>query len=327
MSSPVAAVDVVGIGECLVAFQPLTTGPLFAATSFEAHVVGAEANVCVGLARLEHRAAFIGRVGADGLGESIVRQLRMEDLDTSGTIVDPTAPTGVQIRERRGFGSSEFLYYRRDSAGSRLAAEDVHRHEAMLTAARWIHLSGITLALSADAREASYAAAELAAAGETGVSFDLNLRTKLWPDAEEAADTLLDFVRRCDLVFAGESEAAFLVGDGAVETLGERLLAAIRPGGTVVLKLGPAGAVAFWDGRALASPAQRVERVDDVVGAGDAFAAGFLSGRLDGLPDEESLVRANTCGAFAVAASGDMRGLPRRHEVQRFATSLDEVVR
>jgi 2-dehydro-3-deoxygluconokinase len=327
MTAGTQAAEVVGLGECLVAFQPLSTGPLFASSVFEAHVVGAEANVCVGLARLEHSTAFIGRLGADGLGEAIIRELRKEGVDTSGAIVDNDATTAIQIRERRGYGPSEFLYYRQQSAGSRLSIDDVRRHERLIAGARWLHLSGITPALSPEARQAVHLAADIAAEFETRISFDVNFRSKLWLE-EEARQPLLELVARSHLVFAGEEEAVLLVGEEPIETLAERLLAAAHPGATAILKLGESGAMAFSEEDGLQTcPAVHVDQIADVIGAGDAFAAGFLSARLDGLTSAEALARATECAAFAVASYGDIRGLPRRHEIERPAPRGDKVVR
>lgn len=320
--------DVVGLGECMVAFQPLAKGPLFTANAFEPHVVGAESNVCVGVVRLAHKAAMIGRVGADGLGEAILRDLRMEGVGVDAMEVDQDAQTAVQIRERRGFGASEFLYYRRDSAGSRLSPDQVRGCEALIAQASWLHVSGITLAVSSQAREAAHLAAEIAGVHGTMVSFDVNLRRKLWPDAKVASQSLLEFAARSDLVFAGEAEAAYLVGEGATDELGASLLNACRRSATAVLKLGDRGAISLnGDGQTHSCNGHKVPFVADVVGAGDAFAAGYISGRLDGLADDLSLERANLCGAFAVSAAGDTRGLPCRAEVQRLTLPFEEVMR
>lgn len=93
--------EVVTLGECLIAFVATTPGPLAEVTAFERVVAGAEANVAVGLARLGHRVPFVGRVGADGFGETIARRLRGEAVDIAGLTVDPEAPTGHMFRERR----------------------------------------------------------------------------------------------------------------------------------------------------------------------------------------------------------------------------------
>ena len=159
--------EVVTLGECLIAFVATTPGPLAEATTFERFVVGAEANVAVGLARLGHSVAFIGRVGADGFGEAIVKRLRGEGVDIADLAVDPDAATGLMFRERRVIGPAQVVYARRDSAGSRLTAADVERAMAAHVddGTRWLHLTGITPALSADAHAATERAIESATRG------------------------------------------------------------------------------------------------------------------------------------------------------------------
>ena len=114
--------EVVTLGECLIAFVATGPGPLAEAVTFERFVAGAEANVAVGLARLGHEAAYIGRIGADGFGEAILRRLRGEGVDTTHLAADPEAPTGLMFRERRVLGPAQVVYARRESAGSRLTA-------------------------------------------------------------------------------------------------------------------------------------------------------------------------------------------------------------
>jgi 2-dehydro-3-deoxygluconokinase len=146
--------EVVTLGECLVALVAGAAGPLAETTVFERHVAGAEANAAVGLARLGHSVAYIGRVGGDGFGTAIVRKLRGEGVDVEHLVVDDTAPTGLMIRERRAFGAAHVLYYRSGSAGSRLGPADVDSAAALFEGASWLHVTGITPALSPTARAA-----------------------------------------------------------------------------------------------------------------------------------------------------------------------------
>ena len=117
--------EVVTLGECLVTLVAGRPGPLADATSFDRFVAGAEANVAVGLVRLGHAVTYIGRVGNDGFGEAIRRQLRGEGVDTAFLTTEPAAPNGLMIREHPGLVPAQVLYYRRDSAGSRVSAADV----------------------------------------------------------------------------------------------------------------------------------------------------------------------------------------------------------
>ena len=117
-------VEVVTLGECLVALIAESVGSLAEAARFERHVVGAEANVAVGLARLGHSVGYIGRVGDDAFGTAILRRLRAEGVDVRWLRVDAeAAPTGLLIRERQPLGPSEVLYRRAGSAGSHLTAD------------------------------------------------------------------------------------------------------------------------------------------------------------------------------------------------------------
>ncbi len=307
--------EVVTLGECLVALVASAPGPLAEAAVFERHIAGAEANVAVGLARLGHRVGYIGRVGADGFGTAILRKLRGEGVDVSGLTVDAEAPTGVLIRERRVLGPAQVLYYRAGSAGSRVAPEDVDA-AAGFAGARWLHVTGITPALSESARAAVERAIELAREAGMTISLDLNLRRRLWSEAE-AAPVFRALAARADIVMGDADEAAVAVGAASEPEALARALVALGTL-TAVIKLGAEGAVAATrDGSVVRSPALAVEQVVDPVGAGDAFAAGFIAATLEGLGLEAALRTANACGAAAVAAIGDMAGLPDRAELER----------
>jgi 2-dehydro-3-deoxygluconokinase len=316
------AIEIVTLGEALVSFVATTPGPLAEARAFERHIAGAEANVAVGLARLGHSVAFIGRVGPDGFGTAIRRHLRGEGVDVRHLTTDPEATTGIMFRERRALGAVDVLYARAGSAGSTLDPANIERAAAdgTFAGARWLHLTGITPALSERARAAVVRALELARAAELTVSLDVNLRRRLWPD-DVAAPVLRSIAAVADIVLGSPDELAAIAGrhdDGkgdpadlarAVLDLGPSL---------AVVKLGSGGAVAVSrDGEPVASPAMAVTSVVDPVGAGDAFCAGFIDARLEAADLAGALRAANACGASAVAASGDMAGLPERAELDR----------
>jgi 2-dehydro-3-deoxygluconokinase len=314
-----AGPEVVTLGECLVSFVA-SEGPLAAAAAFRAYPAGAEANVAVGLARLGRRVAFVGRVGADGLGTRILRALRGEGVDVTGLAIDPAGSTGVMIRELRGIGPSEVFYARAGSAGSRLAASDVSAAEARgdFAAAHWLHLTGITPALSPSCRAAIATALETGRAAGLTVSLDLNLRRRLWTEVE-AATILAELAARVDIVFADEDEARVVTG-ASPETRPEALAAALLALGPqlVVLKLGSRGSLGLERGASpVVVPGLTVPVVVDPVGAGDAFCAGFIAARLDGLELPDALAWGNACGAAAAAAEGDQTGLPTAAELAR----------
>jgi 2-dehydro-3-deoxygluconokinase len=315
--------DVVTLGECLVSLVATRPGPLADATSFDRFVAGAEANVAVGLARLGCGAAYIGRVGDDGFGETIRRHLRGEGVDTTHLSTDPDAPTGVMVRERPGLVPAQVLYLRRDSAGSRLAVADIDAAAAdgVFEGARWLHLTGITPAVSASARVATARAAAIARETGLTISLDLNLRRRLWSDAT-AAPVLRELAAHADVLFGSDDELAVLAGipqrDAAEHDPAGLARACLDVGPRVVVaKLGGGGAtiVARDEIDAIHRPAVPLVAVVDPVGAGDAFCAGFIAARLDGAELAESLEIANACGAAAAAALGDQTGLPSPEQV------------
>jgi 2-dehydro-3-deoxygluconokinase len=144
------------------------------------------------------------------------------------------------------------------------------------------------------------------------VLLDPNLRLKLW-GPEEARAVLRDLATRCDILLPGVDEAELLTGEADPEAAARELLE-LGPS-LVVVKLGARGALAVDLERVTPVAAAALPRVVDPVGAGDAFAAGFLAGRLRGLDLSESLALGNRCGCLAMAVPGDIEGLPRWDEV------------
>ena len=198
--------------------------------------------------------------------------------------------TGARSRTR------EVVYLRRGSAASQLDAVDVAAAGDLIAGARWLHLTGITPALSASCRAAVESALAFARAGDVRVSLDVNLRRRLWSD-REAAPVLRDLAERCDLVIAGEEEAALLCGEPDAALLAERF------GVEAVVTHGERGAAGCRAGEVAEVAGLDVAAVD-VVGAGDAFTAGYLDALLDGASLVDALRRANACGAVAVSAVG-----------------------
>ena len=316
----IAGPDVITLGKCLASLLARTPGPLAEAIDFERHVAGAEANVAVGLARLGHRVAYIGRVGGDGFGTAIVRRLRGEGVDVRALAVEADAPTGVMLRERRALGAAEVVYHRRGSAASQLDPGDVDRaaEAGLFDGARWLHLTGITPALSATARAAALRARDVARARGLTVSLDLNLRRKLWSD-DEAAPVLRELASDVDVVLGSPDELAVLVDADPAADPSELIAAVVADGRpTAVAKLGAHGTIGLRaGGEAFRVDGLVVPFLVDPVGAGDAFCAGFIAGMLDGVDLAIALRMANACGALAVAAAGDQAGLPDRAELAR----------
>jgi 2-dehydro-3-deoxygluconokinase len=284
----------------------------------------------VGLARLGHRPAYIGRVGADGFGTAILRRLRGEGVLTDFLSVDEIAPTGLLVRERRALGPADVAYYRSGSAGSRLSVNDVEAaaNAGLFARARWLHITGITPALSASSRAATNRAIALGRESRLTISLDVNLRRKLW-SAGEAASTLRDLAGKADVILASVAEAALITASDPGTSpagLAEALLA-LGPS-LAVIKLGASGALCLEAGRQPLTGQALATTAVDTIGAGDGFSAGFIAARMEGESVGRALEIANACGAAAVSVVGDLAGLPDRRELDRLLDiAQDDAIR
>lgn len=317
--------DVVTIGETMALFTPNEEGMLRHAHSFSMKFGGAESNVAIGLSRLGHRSRWISRVGADEFGDAMLSFIRGEGVDVSYVTRDQTAPTGVFFKEFRRLNDTRVYYYRKDSAASKMSAEWLH--EDAVSDAAYLHITGITPGLSVSCREMLEKAIRIAKGNGVKIVFDPNLRLKIWGDEEEARQFLKKYASESDIVLPGISEAEFLFGTCTPEEYAEKFHdLGIE---TVIMKLGKEGALVSSPSVPLTRISGfTVERVVDPVGAGDAFAAGVLSGLLDGMALEEAVQRGNAMGALVTMVNGDAEGLPNRTDLASFMTGgLEDVTR
>jgi 2-dehydro-3-deoxygluconokinase len=302
--------DVITAGETMVLGVPPRPGRLRHAGSLELKIGGAESNLAIALSRLGLSAGWAGYLGDDEPGQLVLDRIRAEGVDTSQVRRIEGRPTGLYLREQIGTDVRVY-YYRQGSAASTMQRDAFD--PGYLGGAKFVHLTGITPALSEGCRAFVLWAAREARASGAHVSFDVNYRSKLWgtKEAREFAEEILPEVY---LLLAGDEEARALWGRDDKALV--RKLASRGPE-EVVLKTGSAGSLALVDGEFLEHPAFAVSEVDPV-GAGDAFAAGYLAGHLWGLPAEERLRVANAMGALSVATLGDYEGLPDRDELRAF---------
>lgn len=290
-------IDVVTMGESMVLFQPFQGESIRYAPLFTKTIAGAESNVAIGLSRLGRKTRWIGRLGKDPFGDLIVSTLAGEGVDVTYAIRDEEAPTAVFFKGYRMQGSDPSIYYyRKGSAASRFAPQDVR--EQWFEGAKHFHVSGITPALGQSAFETTMLAMQQARELGLTVSFDPNLRRKLWGE-EEARRKLTQLIPYCDYFFPGMDEAQFLLGTNDPDAMGEQFLAmGVK---IVVIKQGPEGAVAYTKHGAVASTGVRVPYVVDTVGAGDAFAVGLLDVLLD--MDEQTFCAIGSATSFSPLCS------------------------
>ncbi|SCL32538.1 2-dehydro-3-deoxygluconokinase [Micromonospora pallida] len=305
-----SGLEIVGIGEAMVLFQPPLGRLLVDAPSVEVHVAGAELNLCTAAARLGVRAGFCSRVGADPLGARVLAVARAAGVDTSLVTVDPGHPTGLFLKDIQPDGQRRVHYYRRGSAAAHLDASDAARLLAVRP--RLVAVSGITLALGAAPRAAVEAVLRAARDQGVRVALDPNLRPALG-DVDQQAAHLRPLLPYVDVLLLGTDEAGPVLGvrdpDDAVEVFAAATAAGV---GETVLKAGPDGchhAGPTGDPVHLPSAATTVV---DPVGAGDAFAGGYLAGRLRGASPAGAATLGSALAAGVVAAAGDTAGLPDR---------------
>ncbi|WP_443233845.1 sugar kinase [Streptomyces sp. 2A115] len=309
--------DVVCIGETMAVLSPSDARPLADQTALALAVGGAESNLACGLAALGHRAAWIGRVGADPLGRRVLDDLGARGVDVSAVEVDPERPTGVYFKDP-GADRTGTYYYRRDSAATAMGPELARL--PFLRSARVLHLSGITAALSDSCAELVDQIVTGRAVPGPAVSFDVNHRPTLWRDRPaEAAPVLLELARGADIVFVGRDEAEVLWGTGKAAEIRDLL----RPASVVVVKDAGHGATSYAkDGEEtfVATPASRVvERV----GAGDAFAAGYLAALLEGRDVVARLRLGHLVASETLRTRDDVPTVPARDALDRHL-ALDE---
>lgn len=267
-------IDIVCLGETMGQFVPSDGREVQEAGSFALHHAGAESNVAIGLARLDHRAVWVSRLGDDAVGRRIRAAIERERVETSLPPMMDDHPTGIFLKDP-GPGARSVSYYRRGSAASFLDRSDIARALAM--SPRIIHLSGVTPALSASCDDAVGFALNAARESAVITSFDVNYRPALWRRREVAAERLLELANASDIVFVGLEEAESLWGTRYVEDVRRT----VPNAKTLVVKDGARRAVAFSAIGVTSVPALRFKVVESV-GAGDAFAAGWLSGFLRG---------------------------------------------
>lgn len=313
--------EVVTAGEAMLLLLAEPPQPLRSATRFHRSVAGAEFNVAVGLARLGHRVQWFGALGTDTAGDVIMERLRGEGVEAAGVQRRPDRRTGLLLRDAPRGRPIAVEYHRQDSAGAALAPNMMPRRA--VAGAQLVHLTGITPALSPQARDATMHLAELARAGNVPVALDPNFRRMLW-EPVDARPVIAELAGYASTVLVGDEEGDILSGSKAPAAIADWFLE--RGAELVVVKRGALGAWATDGDAEWSSPALQAD-VLDPVGAGDAFAAAFLSRQLSGSPVESRLLAGNAAGALVVQTYGDLEGLPTATELAAVIGDAPDVSR
>ena len=301
--------DLVALGEPLLEFNQVQAEPPLYLQGFG----GDTSNAAIAAARAGARAGYLTRLGEDGWAQRLRGLWQTEHINTEAVISDPKAPTGIYFVSHDAQGH-HFSYARAGSAASRMQPQDLHgAWQEMIGRSRWLHVSGISMAISPSACETVLAAMRWARRVGTQVALDSNLRLRLWT-LQEAQQAFAQALPLCDLFLPSLDDLAPLTGLTEAEDIIDWSHA--HGARQVVLKLGAAGAMCSLDGKRLSLAGHKVEAVD-ATAAGDCFAGNLLA-RLaagDALPDAARY--ANAAAALAVQGHGAVAPLPRAAAVRR----------
>jgi 5-dehydro-2-deoxygluconokinase len=323
--------DVICLGRAAVDLYGLQRGArLEDAQTFAKYLGGSSANLAVGLSRLGLRVAMLTRVGDEHMGRFVRETLAAEGVDVSGVGTDPRRLTGLVLLGIEDAEHYPHIFYREDCADMALDAADVDA--SPIASAKALAITGTHLSTE-PVRKAAHRAIELAKRHGRRVVLDIDYRPVLWglvghgggaersQPAGEVTRHLQDFLPECDLVVGTEEEIR--VAGGSEDT--EQALAQIRrrTAATIVMKRGVAGCVVF-EGPIPPSIAQALVvagipvAVSNLLGAGDAFLAGYLSGWIEGLPPAHCARRGSGAGAIVVSRHGCTPAMPTRAELEEF---------
>lgn len=306
--------DVVTFGEPMAMFFAHEVGPLDDVVTFSKALAGAETNVATGLSRLGLTTGLVTKLGDDTFGRFITKALNKENIDTSSIVVTKEYQTGMLVKSKVIDGDPEVQYFRKNSAASKLGAEDFS--EEYFGNATHLHMTSIPSALSKECNEFTVRTLDFMKEEGKTISFDPNLRPSLWPDEITMVNTINELALKCDWFLPGISEGKVLTGyDNPEEIADFYLNKGIK---LVVIKLGADGAYYKTKSEKGFVRGFKVSEVVDTVGAGDGFAVGVISALLEKLPIKEAVVRGNAIGALAVMSPGDSDGLPNKEGLARF---------
>jgi 2-dehydro-3-deoxygluconokinase len=299
--------DIVAIGEAMVEFNQTGDG---GGRTYLQGFGGDTSNAVIAAARQGAKCAYVTRLGDDDFGRMCLDLWRDENVDSSGVAIDPSAPTGIYFVRHDRDGHS-FSYLRSGSAASRMQPADLPA--ALLQSAAYLHVSGISQAISASATDTVREAIRIAREAGVKVAYDPNLRLKLWP-LERAREVILATIPQCDQFLPSLDDVRLLSG---LDEPGDIVGWCHRMGArNVVLKLGRRGCIVSDGERRTDVAAFPVEAVD-ATGAGDCFDGSYL-GRLAAGIDMVSAARwASAAAALTTTGYGAVEPLPSAQAVRR----------
>lgn len=328
MSVSDSLLDVICIGRSSVdLYGRQVGGRLEDMLSFNKYIGGSPTNISIGCARLGLKSALVTRVGNEAMGRFISETLSREGVDTSFVITDPERLTALVLLGIRSENRFPLIFYRENCADMALCKEDMDAD--FIASSRAVLVTGTHFSTQQVA-EASFEAIALAEKAKRKIAFDIDYRPNLWAlgghddgenrfaESTRVSSHLREILPHCDLIVGTEEE--WKIVGGNTDTISAIKSARQATDGVIVCKRGAQGCIVFdgdmsgWqDG--ISTPVRDIE-VFNVLGAGDGFMSGFLSGWLRGEPLSECARYANICGALAVSRHGCAPAYPSQRELR-----------
>ena len=297
--------DILCLGEPMLEFNQQPDG------SYLPGHGGDTSNCAIAAARQGARVGYITHVGADTFGDSFMQLWAAEGVDTSGIRERPDAHTGVYF-VTHGPDGHQFSYFRAGSASSRMGPADLP--VAALKSAKILHVSGISQAISDSAADAVFEAIDIVRAAGGKVSYDTNLRLKLWSLARARA-VIHSAMTRCDIALPGLDDARQLTGLDDPDAIADFYLG--LGAGVVALTLGAEGTLVATPDDRRRIVGRQVKAVD-ATAAGDTFDGAFLARIVAGDTPFDAAAYANAAAALSTQGYGAVAPMPRREAVLKF---------
>ena len=297
------------LGDALITFNPTATGPLRYINSFERKLGGAELNFAIGCARLGLDVKWMSRLGGDEFAKYIYKTVRGEGINMEYVEHVKEYPTSLNFKEILENGSGKTFYYRYQSPILTLSEDDIS--DTLLNNVAYVHLTGVFLAIAPQNLQIVLKVLQLAREKGIPVSFDPNIRLKLWT-IEQARKAYFEIFPYVDILLTGLDEIEMIIGNEPLEKFSEQYHIE-----QLVIKDGANGSKAYIDGCWYNAEPFKVTPVD-TVGAGDGFDAAYIWGLMNQYSIEKRLQFANAVGAMVTTVKGDNEGLPEFSEVQAF---------
>ncbi|HEY8745105.1 MAG TPA: sugar kinase [Chloroflexota bacterium] len=308
--------DLLALGECMI--ELFSDEPLAAAPAFVKTFGGDTCNVLVAAARLGTSTGFITRVGDDPFGPFLRQAWQAEGIDVrQARLVDGF--NGLYLISLLPGGEREFVYYRTGSAASTLQPSDLN--EQSIAAAKVLHVSGISQAISPSSRATVLAAAQMARRNGVRVAFDPNLRLRLW-SLEAAQAALAELLPYIDIALpSAPEESEVLIG----EREPDRIAAYFLEAGVslVAVKCGAEGVLVAQGSGRTAVAAHVPDQVRDTSGAGDVFGGAFLHGLIAGMTPVRAARLGVVAAGLKLRGRGAIASQARREEILQYIEADD----